>query len=276
MMNKFFQEILSILKTYIRQVRDGELSLVAASLSFSTILSLVPFLAVALATFHWMGGSQAIYPQVENLLLFYLREAAGSEIIKIFKVSIRNIHAGTIGITGGLILIITSLRLLHIMEYAIHRVWNIEIKRALYKRLLIYWVLIISLPFIVAFYLAFLSLEEVKIVASIFPSWLTKPIILISILFSIYKFVPGVPVRKTFALISSIISGLGLLVLQGTYSYLTKKVFMYGKIYGSFAAFPLFLIWILCVWYVILAGAAICASLEKNHDYKKNLSSHKN
>src|SRR5437868_9952539 len=99
----------SLLKLYLRklrflakditlQMRDGEIQLVAASLSFSTILSLVPFLAVILATFQFFGGNDILYSKVENLLLLYFKEAAGAEFTSVIKTSIRNIHTGTLGV----------------------------------------------------------------------------------------------------------------------------------------------------------------------------------
>jgi membrane protein len=112
----------------------------------------VPFLAVILATFQFMGGNDIIYSKVENLLLLYFKEAAGNQFTQIIKTSIRNIHTGTLGLTGGLFLIFTSFRLMHDMEFGIHRVWNIKNTRPLFKRIFAYWILMMMLPIALAIY----------------------------------------------------------------------------------------------------------------------------
>lgn len=112
-----------IFKNTLRQMREGELQLVAASLSFSTIIGLVPFLAVVLATFKSIGGLEELYPKVESFLLIYLREAAGSDVTKFIRIFIKNINAGRLGTTGAVFLFITSVKLLHDMEVGINRIW---------------------------------------------------------------------------------------------------------------------------------------------------------
>ena len=138
-----------IVKDMIQQMRDGELALVAASLSFSTAIALVPFIAVVLATFQSIGGLEALYPKVEALLLRNMREAAGSDVTNFIRIFLKNISAGKLGTTGAVLLFLTSIRLLHDMEVAIHRVWNVRNSRPFYKRLIYQWALILVIPFFV-------------------------------------------------------------------------------------------------------------------------------
>lgn len=258
-----FKTLKSVLMDTLQQMRDGELQLVAASLAFSTVIALVPFIAVVLATFQSIGGLEVLYPKVESFLLRNMREAAGSDVTKFIRIFLQNINAGKLGSTGVIVLFITSIRLLHDMEVGIHRVWNLRNTRPFYKRLIYQWGLILAIPVFLAVYIGFTSLEQFQFVHSILPQGLTNSLVLIGSLFLIYKFVPDAQVRSKAALISSLIASATLYGVHKSYSALAMKFFSYNKIYGSFAALPILLLWILTIWYVILGGVALCASLQK-------------
>lgn len=255
----------SVLKDMVQQIRDGEMALVASSLSFSTAIALVPFIAVVLATFQSIGGLEAFYPKVESLLLKNMREAAGNDVAKFIRIFLKNISAGKLGTTGAVLLFLTSIRLLHDMEVGIHRVWNIRNARPFYKRLIYQWALILIIPLLLAVYVGFTSLEQFQFVHRVLPAVASNALILVGSLFLIYKFVPHVQVHARAALISSLLTSAALYGVHKGYVFLTVKFFAYNKIYGSFAALPLLLLWILTIWYVILGGVALCASLQKRH-----------
>ena len=253
----------SVLTDTIQQMRDGEMQLVAASLSFSTALGLIPFLAVVLATFQLVGGLEAFYPKVEGLLLSYMREAAGSDASKFIRIFLKNVSVSKLGTTGAIFLLLTSIRMLHDMEVGINRVWNHGNSRPFYKRFLYQWVWILLIPVGLAVYVGFTSLEQFKFVRAVIPPFLTNALVLVGLVYTIYKLVPAVPVRKTAAFISALISSLALYGVHKGFALVAVKFFTYNKIYGSFAALPLLLLWILSLWYVFLAGVALCASLQK-------------
>ncbi|MGZ3771365.1 MAG: YihY/virulence factor BrkB family protein [Bdellovibrio sp.] len=255
----------SVIQDTLQQMKDGEVQLVAASLSFSTIIALVPFIAVVLATFHSIGGMEILYPKVEAFLLKNLREAAGSDATKFIRIFLQNINAGRIGTTGAVALFLTSLKLLHDMEMGINRVWNIRTTRPFYKRLIYQWGLILAIPVFLAVYIGFTSLEQFEFVNKVIPTALTNSLLMVGSLFLINKMVPDQKVHVSAAFISCLISSLCLFVVHKTYATLALKFFNYNKIYGSFASFPLLLLWILTIWYVILGGVALCASLQKRH-----------
>ncbi len=264
--------ILQVLKNTGRQMQDGELQLVAASLSFSTIIGLVPFLAVVLATFKSIGGLEALYPKVEAFLLIYLREAAGSDVTKFIRIFIQNINAGKLGTTGAIFLFITSLKLLSDMDVGINRVWAQPRTRPFYKRLIYHWVLILMIPVVLAIYVGFITMEQFEFVRRIFPVALSNTLVLVGTIFLIYKLVPDLPVRTKSAFISALWASVSIFATHKGFTYLTIKVFNYNKIYGSFAAIPILLLWLLAIWYVILAGVALCAGMHKQNPIQKDLS----
>lgn len=260
-----FKTLWTVIKDTLQQMRDGELQLVAASLAFSTAVALVPFIAVVLATFQSIGGLEAFYPKVEALLLRNMREAAGSDVTKFIRIFLKNISAGKLGTTGAIFLFLTSLRLLHDMEVGINRVWNRPNTRPFFKRLIYQWTLILVIPVFLAIYVGFNSLEQFKFVHRVVPAGVSNSLVLVGCLYLIYRLVPDVTVRSRAALISSLLASLTLYGVHKAYSALAVSFFAYNKIYGSFAALPLLLFWILTIWYVILGGVALCASLQKRH-----------
>jgi membrane protein len=267
------RRILILAKDFVAQMRDGEIQLVAASLSFSTILSIVPFFAVILATFQFLGGNDILYTRVENLLLAYFKEAAGTEFTQVIKFSIRNIHTGTLGATGAGFLVVTSFRLMHDMEYGIHRVWNQKNSRPLFKRIFIYWFLMMFLPIALAIYAGVTTLIKMEFGRAYLPGSFTALGVLTGVLFLAYKFVPDMPVNKKPAFFAALTAAVGVIIVHNTFTWVTVKFFRFNNIYGSFAAVPIFLIWVLTIWYVILGGVAICASTQRRHLLEKPLTS---
>jgi membrane protein len=255
----------AVFKDTLQQMRDGEMQLVAASLAFSTAIGLVPFLAVVMATFQSIGGLEALYPKVEGLLLYTLREAAGPDATKFIRIFLRNISAGRLGTMGAVFLVITSVRLFHDMEVGIHRVWNQRNTRPYYKRLIYQWFWILFIPILLAVYVGFTSLEQFKFVSALIPAPLSNAFVLIGCLFLVYKMVPDFSVSTKAALISAAIAAIGMYGVHKFWALLAINFFNYNKIYGSFAALPILLLWILSLWYVILMGVALCASLQKRH-----------
>lgn len=261
-----FKRLIDVIKDTLQQMRDGELQLVAASLAFSTAIALVPFIAVVLATFQSIGGLEVLYPRVEAFLLRNLREAAGSaEVTKFIRIFLKNISAGRMGSWGAVLLFLTSLRLLHDMEVGIHRVWNQKNTRPFYKRLIYQWGIILVIPVFLAIYIGFSTLEQFRFVNRLIPATVSNSLVLVGCLYMTYKFVPAVFVRKRAAFISAILASVVIYGVHKVYTVLVVNFFNYNKIYGSFAAIPLLLLWILTMWYVILGGVALCASLQKRH-----------
>ena len=259
------QKLWEVLKNTLQQMRAGELQLVAASLSFSTIIGLVPFLAVVLATFKSIGGFEALYPKVESFLLINLREAAGNDLTRFIRIFLKNINAGKLGTTGAIFLFIATLGLLNDMETGIQRLWAQPLKRPFFRRLVFQWLLILIIPVALAIYVGFITLDQFQFVRSVIPVAFMNTCLLVGCLFLIYKLVPDLQVHSKAAFISALFASAGIFVVHKGFAFLTVGVFNYNKIYGSFAAIPILLIWVLALWYVILGGVALCAGIQKRH-----------
>jgi membrane protein len=245
-----------------RQIKQGEIRLVAGSLAFSTVLSLIPFLAVTLSVFQLIGGLEFLVPKIQGLFFRYFREALGNEVTQIMKVILTKINPRALGTTAAAFLVFTSFRLLQDMEYGINRMWKANPSRRLFNRFGISLVLMLLIPVLLAVYAGVRSVEMFKPIFKNYRDW-ADGLVAISGLFMIYKILPEAKVLTGKALFGALFSGVGLIILEKSFAYFTKSFFGISKIYGSLATIPLFLLYLLAVWYIILFGAALVAYLHK-------------
>lgn len=256
-MNK---EFMHRLKT---QIDDGELSLVATTLAYTTVLSLIPFLAVCLVILQKMGGLDVLYPKVQNLILSNFPDISGTGATKFLQKTITRMISGKISFIGALALILTATRMISVMEHGINRVWNIKKPRPWAQRVFFYWILILAIPFGLASIVTVNSMKTVTDMISRVPGDVFRFSMLFALLFFVYRIVPNIEVRWRWAWWGAIAGTISVLTVHKIFIWSAQTVFNYGKLYGSIAAIPLFLLWVLLVWYGILFGAIVSASAHK-------------
>lgn len=244
-------------------VVSGDLQVIASSLSFTTILSIVPFLAVALALINSFQGLDIFYPKIEGFVLSYFQGPAGNDGVWIVKRAFMKIQQGKIGTWGALGLVLTSLLLVSEVDNAINRIWAISSRRPIHKRLFLYWILMLAFPFILALMVALISIKSSLPVLSSVSAGTFQAVVLSVVLYCLYKIIPHTKVSFLSAFMGTVMGLAGLFLVTGSFQYLTEKFFNYNKLYGSIAAIPVLLIWILLIWYVILFGAAVSASFHR-------------
>jgi membrane protein len=244
-------------------IASGDLQVVASSLSFTTILSIVPFFAVALSLISSLQGLELLYPKVEGFILSYFQGPAGADGVWIVKRAFNKIQQGKIGSWGAVGLVLTSLLLVSEVDNAINRIWNLQGRRPLHKRLFLYWILLMAFPFILALMVALISVKSSLPALASVSSGTLQMIVLSAVLFCLYKVIPHTKVSALSAFMGTFVGLGGLFLVTGSFQYLTEKFFNYNKLYGSIAAIPALLVWILLIWYVILFGAAVSASFHR-------------
>lgn len=253
MIKKFFQRL---------QEEFSEISFAASSLAFSTLLSIIPFFIIVLAVFQSIGGLEQFYPQIENVLVSSLKEATGSTVSAYVRNSLSNVRPQTLGITGALLLIFASLGLIRSIDIAFHRIWKIKIRKPIYRRIWLYWLVLILVPFLLAVFTGLKSINFINNVSQSIESQFLFSTVTSLFLVMLYKVIPDTKVKIIPALISALLASSALTFVQNSFLWFSLKVFKQNKIYGSLASFPIFLVWLLVVWYVVLAGVALCAFLH--------------
>jgi membrane protein len=244
-------------------MRQGDIRLVAQGLCFSSLVAMVPFLAVSLAVFKLLGAFDYYYPKVESILLQNLTSAAGESASSILRSSIHRVQAGKLGGIGGLVLIFYSFQLMQDMDDGIHRLWNLKGRRPLLKKILFYFLFIVVMPLFLSVYVALLSFRQGIPYMRDFPVGIFNSAVLMLFVYFLYKYVPTTKVQSKSALVSTLLVSSVLYGLKESFAYVVKTFFSYDRMYGSVAALAAFLLWIQALWWILLAGAALTASLDR-------------
>lgn len=240
----------------------SEIRFSAASLAFSTLLSLIPFLIIVLAVLQSIGGMEKFYPQIEAVLISYLKEATGATVSQYIKNALTQFQPRELGITGGVFLLMTSLSLIRAMDIAFHRLWKIKMLTPIYHRIWLYWVLLVLAPVSMALYSGLKSFNLFEAFSQTIEQQFLLSLGTTAFLFLVYKVIPQTQVYFRCALIPAILVAMALAGIQKSFLWVTLKLFKQNKIYGSLISFPIFLLWILVVWTIVLSGTSLSAYMQ--------------
>jgi len=258
---------LRITLAVIRDFLSGQLSLRATSLVFTTLLSLVPLLAVAFSVLKAFG----VHNQLEPALLNFLSPLGdkGAEITARIIGFVENVKAGVIGSLGLGLLFYTVISLMHKIEQAFNYTWHVHEHRSISERFGDYLSVIIVGPVLVfssmGLTAAIVGSEAVSGLAQIQPfGWLIGlagrmlPYVMVVAAFTlIYVFMPNTRVRVGSALVGALVAGVlwqsaGLLF--ATFVAQSPK---YAAVYSAFATLIVFMFWLYVSWLILLVGASI-------------------
>lgn len=261
----FFKKLTQISRDTWRQMMQAQLLMVASSLAYTTILSIIPLLAMSFAIFKAFGGLNKLYDTVAPFIISNLAEGASDEVISHLENFIDNAHASAVGLGGFLGLVFTSMSMLSSIEKAINRVWQTRITRSWFQRIATYWLFITLGPLAFAFMLGFATSTDHSI-AQFLPSGTGIFMITVAAFFGIYQFVPNTRVEWRYSLGAAVFTSVLWNLARLGYNLYTSQVLTYSKIYGSLGAVPILLLWIYIVWVIILGGASLTAALQKRLD----------
>jgi membrane protein len=250
-----------------RQMQQSDAQLLAGSLAFSSVMSLVPLLAVSLSVFKAYGGFEPLLEYIEPFLIENLVEESGEEVSLAIRSAIERVHSGALGVGGALALLFAATKLLYDMETAIQRVWGVKAPRPLLQRLLVYWALIFFGPILLAVALGLLGSRGMFLIDRIPHHAIAFGVSMFLFTF-IYKVIPAVRVNLRPAVFSAAVATIAVAVGQSFYAKITGEMLSYSKIYGSLASVPIFLLWILILWWICLGGAALGATLQQERNLK--------
>ena len=257
-----------VLKYAVRRAEEKKLTQVAASLTYTTVLSLVPLLAVVLSLFTAFPLFSDFRIALEGFLAGSFMPAVVSENVMAY---LNQFAAKASGLTtiGGLVLIVTSIMLFRTIDEAFNDIWQVETRRPLRQRILVYWALLSLGPIVVGASLWALTVlaqeslgpvDEMNEVASL--SLSLMPLLLTGTGFSaLFLTVPNRSVRWRDALIGGFCTAVILEIMRVGIAYYLSRFPSYTIIYGTFATIPIFLLWVYLSWLVILLGATVTALL---------------
>src|SRR5262245_38895191 len=142
--------LIQVLKETWKQMMDAHLFIVASSLAYTTILSIIPALAVSFAVFKAFGGLEKLSETVEPFIISNLAENVGTEVVGKIHDFIKNANTGTLGLGGLVFLISTTMSMLSSIENSINRIWKTTTGRTKFQRFAYYWVFVTLGPIALA------------------------------------------------------------------------------------------------------------------------------
>jgi len=254
------RSIRSFFMHLLRLIRDNELGLLATSMAFATVLSVMPLIAVSLSVFLFIEPLEPYLQQLEALMLRYLLSGPGNALLEDLRETISQMRSSVVGSAGLVFLLVVATKLLRDVDTAVQRVWGERRHPRTIRSFLSYLGILILGPLALAGLVAALSMPVIPYLGRI-PTRVIAYLVVLTILYPVYQFVPRQRVRVRAAFFSAVGSVALLALVQGGYGWITANVLNYNRVYGSLAVLPLFLIWILLFWIVFLLGNAFCATL---------------
>lgn len=250
---------------------DDGCSTRAAALTFFTLVSLVPVLAVALGLARGFGFAQLL----EAVIKDQLREQpeVASYIINFAYSLLENTSSGLIAGVGLVLLLWSVYNILGNIEEALNYIWKIPNPRSWVRKITDYMATMIICPlfFVISSSLTIYLKTHFTVFSELYRGVAYVEYFLIHLfpyLFSwllftfLYFFLPNRRIPLKYGMIGAFVGGTAYQLLQTFYISIQFKLSSFGAIYGSFAALPLFLLWLNLSWMIILAGAELAYQAE--------------
>jgi membrane protein len=259
-----------------RSVYQEEITLRAAALTYNTMLSLVPLLAVGFALFKAFGGLQKLEGPLRQLVVENLAVGRAQEVGAWLDTFIAKINAGAIAGVGVLVLFYSAVALLTNIEGSFNRIWGIQRGRSLVTRFFTYWGLITLSPPLIGLSVSITAQLQSSAFATAVVTWLPWGIgkLVIGLLSALatclafvlsYVIVPNTKVRFRAALLGGIVAGLLWNVSKAAFIAVTAGSIKYSAVYGALGVLPLLMIWIYLSWVIVLFGATYTYANQSVH-----------
>jgi len=260
--------VLRVVHMLLRELVGGQLNLRAMSLVYTTLLSLVPLLAVSFSVLKGFGYHQRLEHYLFDILLEPLGPS-GVEVAGTIIGFVDNVKVGMLGSVGFALLIYTVIALVQKIEAAFNFVWQIDRLRPMAQRFSNYLSVITLGPVLifsaVGFTATILDTDIAQKLTSFEPFgtlfvYLSRmvPYILVCLAFTfIYILIPNTRVRFRAALVGGVLAGVLWKITGWGFATFIASSAKYAAIYSSFAILILLLIWMYLSWLILLVGSQI-------------------
>jgi membrane protein len=264
---RFLRAVLLVLHGF----RGEAITLRASALTYLTLLSLVPLLAVVYSVVDLFTGEAQIHDRVQSYINSQLGIGAGAAIAAALTTFTSKATIQTLGAIGSAVLLISVLSLLWNIESAFNHIYAVRKPRSPVQRLLKYW--------------SFLTLGPIFLTLSLYVSWtisrmqqahgqaghsevlhalaaLSSIAITYLGLAFLYKVIPNARVRLRSVLLAAFAAGTVWEVAKFLFAWGSSRMVQVHKIYGSLSVQPITLTWIYISWLIALVGCRLCFALD--------------
>jgi membrane protein len=265
-MEKLF-DLYGFLRFVVRRWQDDRCPLIAGSLTYTTILALAPMFAVGVAVL----SSAPFFGEVMNkfkifLLLNLTPEVAQAIITEYIPQLARNAHRLTA--VGGFLVLVAAVWMLLTIDKTLNSIWRVRRSRPYWVSISGYVALIVSAPVLIGVGVTvttyLMQIREVNAPPEIRTVLLRLVPTVMSTLafFLVYRIIPHRKVPWPHALLGALVAAIAFESAKELFEIYVHATPAFNRVYGAFAAIPVFLIWIYFSWLVVLFGAELtaCAS----------------
>ncbi len=256
----------------VQDIVHGQLTLRAMSLVYTTLLSIVPLLALCFSVLKAFG----VYNKIQPMLLTFLEPLGeeGKEIAANIVQFIENMNVGVLGAVGLALLLYTAISLMQKIEQSLNYIWHIQSPRRIGERVVRYLSVIMIGPILVFSALGITATvmshdamrgmmeigildDTVKMMSKLVPYFLVS-----SFFTFVYMFIPNTQVRFKPALIGGLVSGIAWQSAGWIFATFVASSNNYAAVYSGLAILILFMIWLYLCWLILLFGASVAFYIQ--------------
>jgi membrane protein len=271
-----FYSFLAIVVGSIEDFMEDKCFDKASTLTFYSLLSIVPLMAIGFGIAQELGFREKFAEQIRTQL--QSQPQVAEKIIEFSGSALKQARVGIIAGFGIIFLFWTVLRMIGNIESFFNEIWKIKSPRTLWQQMKGYLPIIILFPFflvgassfiIYVSTMAILAFESIRLTSFssstvLFLFELSPYLLIGAILSFLYIYLPNTKVSWKGGIIAGGVAGTLYQFWQWIYVHFQVHAASYGAIYGSFAAIPLFLIWLNYSWLIVLFGAELAYHIQKN------------
>lgn len=257
---------LDTVRTLRARFREDRLGVTASSLTFTTLIALVPLVTVMLAVF----SAFPIFADFRIALeKYFLQSLVPDNIAKPVLTAVTTFarQAGKLGSVGLVVLLLTALALMLTIDRTLNEIWRVRRPRPIAQRVLVYWAAITLGPLVLGVSLSMSSyaISASKGVVGTMPDTVNLLLNLVEFALQtaavtgLFHYVPNTDVRWRHALAGGLFCAVGFEVAKKVLAWYVAVVPTYSTVYGAFATLPILLLWMYIGWVIVLMGAVFAA-----------------
>lgn len=259
-----------------RGYMDDDLTIHATSLTYGTLTSLVPILAVAIAVMRGFGmGDDMLSKLLDKPWYQGLPEGMQTFIGQIMDI-VTKTNFFALGWIGLIIFILTAVFLLSNVERSFNRVWGVDKERNIFRQITNYTCVLVFVPMLIGLVVgvrAKVVIQTIQAGGFDVPvgTWgaaLVSFLALWAAIFFLFMFVPNTRVRFSPAAWASLVTTVVFVGWMRIFTVMQVGVAKYNFIYGAFAAIPIFMFWLYITWVIWLVGAEFAFALQYSDTYQ--------
>ena len=261
--------LFDLVRIVLRRFSEDRCMQIASSLTYPSLLSIVPLVTVALTVIAAFPAFAHVTAALQTFILDNLVPASAGVIANYTQQFSAN--AAKLTAVGIAFLIVTAIMLLLTIDRAFNDIWRVKRPRPVVQRIFVYWTLITVGPVLMGASLTLTSwlvgqalglIRDVPRAAVVLLS--VVPVLLTSGAFAmLYAAMPNRRIALGDAVLGGVLAGVAFEVMKRSFAFYVAQFPTYTLVYGAFATLPVFLLWIYLSWLVVIFGAVIVAALPE-------------